>query len=85
MASTNQSPSHKGNKKPARGKMPTPVVREFRKKFDEFKKLTDADGRRYTQAKWGVYAFYDYDGEPIYVGQTKEQISTRLGRHLTNQ
>lgn len=35
--------------------------------------------------KWGVYAFYDYDGEPIYVGQTKEKISTRIRRHLTNQ
>ncbi|MER8608755.1 GIY-YIG nuclease family protein [Mesorhizobium sp. M1233] len=35
--------------------------------------------------KWGVYAFYDYDGEPIYVGQTKEKISGRVGRHLTNQ
>lgn len=35
--------------------------------------------------KWGVYAFFDYDGEPIYVGQTKEQVSTRIRRHLTNQ
>ncbi|MCB5200217.1 GIY-YIG nuclease family protein [Loktanella sp. TSTF-M6] len=35
--------------------------------------------------KWGVYAFYDYDGEPIYVGQTKEKVSTRIRRHLTNQ
>lgn len=35
--------------------------------------------------KWGVYAFFDYDGEPIYVGQTKEMVSTRIRRHLTNQ
>lgn len=35
--------------------------------------------------KWGVYAFYDYDGEPIYVGQTKEKLSGRVSRHLTNQ
>ncbi len=35
--------------------------------------------------KWGVYAFFDYDGEPIYVGQTKEKVSTRVRRHLTNQ
>jgi GIY-YIG catalytic domain len=35
--------------------------------------------------RWGVYIFYDYDGEPIYVGQTKEKISGRIGRHLTNQ
>jgi hypothetical protein len=35
--------------------------------------------------KWGVYAFYDYDGEPIYVGQTNELLRTRIRRHLTNQ
>ncbi|MGR6090399.1 GIY-YIG nuclease family protein [Brevibacterium sp. CSND-B09] len=33
----------------------------------------------------GVYAFYDYDGEPIYVGQTAEKFSTRVGRHLQGQ
>jgi hypothetical protein len=35
--------------------------------------------------KFGVYAFYDYDDEPIYVGQTREKVSGRIGRHLTNQ
>jgi hypothetical protein len=35
--------------------------------------------------RWGVYIFYDYDGEPIYVGQTNEKVSGRIGRHLTNQ
>ncbi|MQY23568.1 GIY-YIG nuclease family protein [Nocardia macrotermitis] len=33
----------------------------------------------------GIYAFYDYDREPIYVGQTCEGIGTRIGRHLTGQ
>ena len=33
----------------------------------------------------GVYAFFDYDGEPIYVGQTNEMLRTRIRRHLTNQ
>lgn len=32
-----------------------------------------------------VYAFYDYDQEPIYVGQTSEGVGTRIGRHLTGQ
>ncbi|WP_236566851.1 GIY-YIG nuclease family protein [Nocardia sp. CY41] len=32
-----------------------------------------------------MYAFYDYDGEPIYVGQTKEALGYRVRRHLTNQ
>ena len=34
---------------------------------------------------FGVYVLYDYDGEPIYVGQTREKLSSRVGRHLTNQ
>lgn len=41
--------------------------------------------RRLGSFKFGVYAFYDYDDEPIYVGQTNEQIGTRVRRHLTNQ
>src|SRR5437588_5663634 len=35
--------------------------------------------------QWGAYAFFDYDGEPIYVGQTNEKLRTRIRRHLTNQ
>ena len=35
--------------------------------------------------KCGVYAFFDYDGEPIYVGQTVEALSGRVGRHLTGR
>ena len=44
----------------------------------------DAEGRVIGQA-YGVYAFYDYDDEPIYVGQTMEGLSSRIGRHMTNQ
>jgi hypothetical protein len=44
-----------------------------------------ANGKKIGNAKWGVYAFYDYDGEPIYVGQTYESLRQRIGRHLTNQ
>ncbi|MGB7600581.1 MAG: GIY-YIG nuclease family protein, partial [Candidatus Sulfotelmatobacter sp.] len=42
-------------------------------------------GIRIGSMQHGVYAFYDYFGEPIYVGQTKETIGTRVRRHLTNQ
>lgn len=35
--------------------------------------------------RYGVYAFFDYDREPIYVGQTNEQLRVRIRRHLTNQ
>lgn len=46
-----------------------------------------ADGSmvRVGNFQWGVYSFYDYDNEPIYVGQTKESLRTRIRRHLTNQ
>jgi GIY-YIG catalytic domain-containing protein len=46
---------------------------------------TDDQGRKWADAKWGVYSFYDYEGEPIYVGQTNEQLRVRVRRHLTNQ
>ncbi|GAA2190825.1 GIY-YIG nuclease family protein [Micromonospora lupini] len=42
-------------------------------------------GQTIGQAKAGVYAFYDFDAEPIYVGQTAEGFGTRIGRHLTGQ
>ena len=43
------------------------------------------DRRTVGSHTWGIYAFYDYDGEPIYVGQTFEGLASRIGRHLTNQ
>ncbi len=33
----------------------------------------------------GIYAYFDYDGEPIYVGQTSSKFRDRVGRHLTGQ
>lgn len=42
-------------------------------------------GAKIGNAKFGVYAFFDYDAEPIYVGQTNERLRSRIGRHLTNQ
>ena len=57
----------------------------IRKEIDAFFKTIDDNGRPISSHKCGVYAFYDYDGEPIYVGQTYEGLSSRIGRHLTNQ
>lgn len=45
----------------------------------------DSQGRVSGACKHGVYLFYDYDGEPIYVGQTQERLRVRIRRHLTNQ
>lgn len=50
-----------------------------------FKNSVTGEDQGIGSFKWGVYIFYDYDGEPIYVGQTNEQVSQRIGRHLTNQ
>ncbi|MEU1246346.1 GIY-YIG nuclease family protein [Micromonospora arida] len=33
----------------------------------------------------GVYAYFDYDLEPIYVGQTSSSFRDRVSRHLTGQ
>jgi len=41
-------------------------------------------GNKVGNYKYGVYAFFGYDGEPIYVGQTNEKLRTRIRRHLTN-
>jgi hypothetical protein len=65
-------------------------TRELRiglKKFFQLQHIDQKTGKSATigSYKWGVYIFYDYDGEPIYVGQTNEKVSGRIGRHLTNQ
>ncbi len=63
---------------------PTEVVR-IRNEITAFFKTRDPEGRTIGSAKCGVYAFYDYDGEPIYVGQTVEGLSGRVSRHLTGR
>ena len=63
----------------------TEDVAAIRRQIKLFLETPDASGLAVGKAKWGVYAFYDYDGEPIYVGQTKESLRVRVGRHLTNQ
>jgi hypothetical protein len=60
-------------------------VAAIRLQIRAFLDTPDSNGRKVGTAKWGVYAFYDYDGEPIYVGQTNEKLQVRIGRHLTNQ
>jgi len=60
-------------------------VAAIRRQIRKFFRTEDADGNRIGSAKHGVYAFYDYDEEPIYVGQTFERLSGRVSRHLTNQ
>lgn len=61
------------------------AVEAIRRKIREGFNTEDESGRRVGNAKHGVYLFYDYDGEPIYVGQTYESLRQRISRHLTNQ
>jgi len=68
----------------ANSKNPHEVV-ALRKSLGQFLNTKDEQGRVISGAKFGVYAFFDYDGEPIYVGQTREKLRARIGRHLTNQ
>jgi hypothetical protein len=60
-------------------------VAAIRKEIRKFFETKDQNGEGIGKSKFGVYAFYDYDGEPIYVGKTYEGVSSRIGRHLTNQ
>lgn len=66
---------------------PPKATRLISAEIDSFLRTTDPNGGwdSIGQASAGVYAFYDFDGEPIYVGQTAERISTRIRRHLTER
>jgi len=67
-------------------KVKTPPF-ETRELRAELTKFLDQDFKGIAVGNYiyGAYAFFDYDGEPIYVGQTKEMLRTRIRRHLTNQ
>jgi GIY-YIG catalytic domain len=73
--------------KPAKKDLPAPDVREFLGMLTEAlsAKESETDPNAISDTKWGVYCFYDFDGEPIYVGQTNEKLRVRIRRHLSNQ
>lgn len=81
-----------GDKKPASdSKLATKQApfetAELNKELVKFftQRIADKGSLRLIDCTWGVYAFFDYDGEPIYVGQSKEKVSGRIRRHLTNR
>ena len=76
------------SKNPAEGNKPLGIpqdVAAIRQRIRAFLNAPAANGKKVGNARWGVNAFYDYDGEPIYVGQTNEMLRSRISRHLTNQ
>jgi hypothetical protein len=78
-------PSGQRNSRPIIRSLPAQEVQDFRRHLDTALTAKNEQGRKWSDAQWGCYAFYDYDGEPIYVGQTNEQLRVRVRRHLTNQ
>lgn len=72
-------------KPPTKKSMPTRFVQGFRELLSEALDSVDPTSGVKLGKCIGVYAFYDYDGEPIYVGQTTEDFATRVGRHLRGQ
>ncbi|WP_197078936.1 GIY-YIG nuclease family protein [Dermacoccus sp. PE3] len=80
-----KSTKPKKPRKPTRKSLPARDVQEFRENLAKLLSVKDDEGRKWADARWGVYAFYDYEGEPIYVGQSNEQLRVRVQRHLTNQ
>ena len=60
-------------------------VAAIRARLSAYLNSVDESGNVPANAQCGVYVFYDYDGEPIYVGQTYERLRVRIRRHLTNQ
>ncbi|MFF0375482.1 GIY-YIG nuclease family protein [Actinoplanes missouriensis] len=81
IASYNQ-PDHQ---LPSRASLPTAFVQGFRRLLKSAMSTVDPASNKRLGNCIGVYAFYDYDGEPIYVGQTWLKFTDRIGRHLTSQ
>ncbi|MGV8979182.1 MAG: GIY-YIG nuclease family protein [Cellulomonas sp.] len=85
MSSSGKATHTATSKAPRKNSIPADDVQDFRLRLKEVLAERDDEGRMWSASKWGVYAFYDYDKEPIYVGQTNEQLRVRVQRHLTNQ
>lgn len=74
-----------GGRKPAPSSLPASDVQIMLKQLAAgFKHNDPATGMKIGRCV-GVYAFMDYDDQPIYVGQTMEGLATRVRRHLSGQ
>lgn len=70
---------------PAGERFLAPDVRDQKKLIVKFLDTLADNGKKVGDATVGVYAFYDFDGAAIYVGQTRERLRVRIRRHLTNK
>jgi hypothetical protein len=73
--------------KVSKKQQPPRAVKLIRAEFNKLMQEPDPSrpGMTIGTAKTGIYAFFDYDREPIYVGQTSSSFGDRLSRHLTGQ
>ena len=71
-------------KKPKKASELVPETVAIRREISAFLSTRGKNGKK-IGSELGVYVFYDYFGEPIYVGQSEESLGARIGRHLTNQ
>lgn len=62
-----------------------PSSRRQRGLLDDLLSAHDEDGRRWGDGRYGCYAFYDLDGEPLWLGSTTESLRSRVRRHLVGQ
>lgn len=62
--------------RPKKTQLPADEVREFRKALEAAFKTRDdyQPPRTWSAAKWGVYAFYDYDGEGPFARSVTVQL-----------
>ncbi|MEU9708362.1 GIY-YIG nuclease family protein [Streptomyces sp. NPDC047967] len=78
-------PSSEAPFRPTTGELSVQRVQRFRSMLKKALDEMDAQGRKWADARYGCYAFFDYDGEPLYVGQSSERLGVRIRRHLVNQ
>jgi len=78
-----ESPAKRGKRQ--REGLLFPDVRDQTRLIVRFLDFRVDNVRKLGDAQVGVYAFYDFDGAAIYVGQTREKLRTRIRRHLTNK
>lgn len=80
-----RAPTDAAGLRPRRTDVMSREQRRFRDLLDRALDEVDDQGRPWSAARYGCYAFYDFDGDPIYVGSSGEHLRTRIRRHLVNQ
>ncbi|MGC4887211.1 hypothetical protein [Micromonospora sp. DT227] len=73
-----------GIKRPRRIEILAPHLRSFHNFLSQALSAKDEEGRVWSAAKYGCYAFYDVSGDAIWIGSTTDRLRSRIARHLTS-